>query len=69
MRLFISFAVVDCAIPPDVSHAQAVFNSTTYDAQVSYTCTSGFLTLKPGLLTCIENATWQGSLPQCQRKC
>ena len=60
--------VTDCGIPPELPNTQAVFNKTTLEAEASYTCIEGFVTINPGLLTCIENATWQGNLPQCQGK-
>lgn len=66
---FIFFLAVDCRDPGTIDNGRVIVmnDSTTYNGAAEYHCVPGYERVGPYLRKCMEDATWSGEQPICQR--
>ena len=59
---------IACPLLDSPSDGNISISTTIPGSTVSYTCELGYILAGPMTRTCLENGTWTGSDPMCNRK-
>lgn len=59
---------IQCSLLSAPENGSVNADSTQYGGVAMYTCNTGYILVGSVKRTCIENGTWSGTSPHCQRK-
>ena len=62
-------SIVDCGDPGRSSNGQRLLGATTAFSTVSYSCNRGYDLLGNRVRICLQNGSWNGTIPICRGIC